>query len=128
MYSDTFGDGYGIIFSDTDSIAGYVHGDKSMTDLIRDNTDRYDLAEYDKSHPLFDPSGKKVAGRLGEEYPINYKEANGLTNGVIEDVIKIMDGDEPQQEEELEAVWGPRDDGFTPVSYTHLTLPTKRIV
>lgn len=55
-----------LLFTDTDSLCYHIKR-QNPYDIIAANKDRFDLASYPKSHPLYNPTNKKVIGKFKDE-------------------------------------------------------------
>ena len=55
-----------LLFTDTYSLC-YEIRNKDIYEIIKDNKQYFDLSDYPKEHPLYDPTNKKVIGKFKDE-------------------------------------------------------------
>ena len=72
------GDQSKLLLTDTDSLIYSIQTDNIYQDLFADRT-RFDFSEYAKSSPYYDPTNKKVIGKMSDELKgVPMKEFVGL--------------------------------------------------
>lgn len=55
-----------LLFTDTDSLCYHIRK-QDIYEIIKENKDLFDLGNYDKNHPMFDPTNDKVMGKFKDE-------------------------------------------------------------
>ena len=55
-----------LLFTDTDSLALQIYTDDIYEDMV-EMEDEFDLSDYPKNHPLYNPKNKKVLGKFKDE-------------------------------------------------------------
>jgi hypothetical protein len=63
----TWGDKAALLFTDTDSLCYEIQTDDFYTDIKDDVSERFDMSNYEKYHPLFSNKNKKVVGLMKDE-------------------------------------------------------------
>ena len=66
-----------LLFTDTDSLC-YHFKNEDPFEVIKNNKDLFDLSEYSKDSPLYDPTNKKVIGKFKNESVEQITEFVGL--------------------------------------------------
>jgi len=61
-------DNLDLLFTDTDSLCYHIKN-KDPFEFMLNNKDLFDLSNYDKNHPLYDPTNNKVIGKFKNESP-----------------------------------------------------------
>ncbi len=59
-----------LMFTDTDSLCYHIRNQDPYK-IMEKNKSKFDLSDYDKNSPLYDPSNKKVIGKFKNESPNN---------------------------------------------------------
>ena len=61
-----YGDKSKLLFTDTDSLTYNIECEDIYNDMV-ENKDLFDLSEYSKTNPIYDPTNKKVIGKFKDE-------------------------------------------------------------
>ena len=56
-----------LLFTDTDSLCYHIMGD--IEKAMKKDSHLFDFSNYEKDHPLYDPTNKKVIGEFRNECP-----------------------------------------------------------
>ena len=59
-------DNLDLLFTDTDSLCYHIKN-KDPFEFMLNNKELFDLSNYDKDHPLYDETNKKVIGKFKNE-------------------------------------------------------------
>ena len=66
-----------LLFTDTDSLCYHIKNEDPF-EIIKNNKELFDLSEYSKDDPLYDPTNKKVIGKFKNESINQITEFVGL--------------------------------------------------
>lgn len=66
VIKEKYGNNAKLLFTDTDSLCYHIKTDDIYEDM-KQQSDLYDFSDYDKAHPCYSASNKKVIGKMKDE-------------------------------------------------------------